>query len=44
MLTQKQLKALEEYIELHLNVPVLYEANYYSAKDSFELIGYGKVY
>ena len=38
MLTQKQLKSLEKYIELHLNAPVLYEANYYSAKESFELI------
>ena len=38
MLTQKQLKDLEEYIKLHLHVPVLYEANYYSAKESFELI------
>ena len=38
MLTQKQLKDLEEYIKLHLHVPVLYEANYYSAKESLELI------
>ena len=38
MLTQKQLNDLEEYIKLHLHVPVLYEANYYSAKESFELI------